>query len=205
MSRSRVGLYLKWFSSDLKKQMPVKTIDQVQSFAELKKMVEDAEKNVGSVDDLPHMDIDKSAIHPCAARRLKLFEDTKALGADLTNDDTWIIAVTKTFEQNSIFGRYKPKVIAGTNSIDPNCNKTDAEGISREMARRRDDKSYPFVKDGIGFDGKASETNWCTTGAYGGDGDWNTSGKTRSYWNNYTVRGAHPLIVCMNLKTGKLY
>lgn len=94
---SKVGLYLKWFSSDLKKQMPVKTIDQVQSFADLKKMVEDAEKNVGSVADLPKSDIDPSTIHPCAARRLKLFNEAKELGADLTNDETWLIAVTKTF------------------------------------------------------------------------------------------------------------
>lgn len=202
---SKVGLYLKWFSSDLKKQMPVKSIDQVQSFADLKKMVEDAEKNVGSVEDLPKSDIDPSTIHPCAARRLKLFNEAKALGADLTNDDTWLMAVTKTFQQNSIFGRYKPKVIAGTNNIDPNCNKTDSEGITPEMARRRDDRSYAYVKDGIGFDNRATETRWCTTGAFGGDGRWNTTGKTTDYWNDYTNRGAHPLIVCLNLKTGKLF
>lgn len=96
-------------------------------------------------------------------------------------------------------------MIAGTNNIDPNCNKTDREGISPEMARRRDDRAYAYVKDGIGFDNRATETNWCTTGAYGGDGRWNTAGKTTSYWNDYTNNGAHPLIVCLNLKTGKLF
>ena len=97
MSSDRVSLLLSWFNGYLKKQLKGTNLDQVPSIDALKTLVQDADNHIGSVDSLPHSQLDKGNLNPVAARRLDLFEATKKFGADVFNDDVWIIAITKTF------------------------------------------------------------------------------------------------------------
>lgn len=206
MSSDRVSLLLSWFNGYLKKQLKGSNLDQVPSIDALKTLVQDADDRIGSVDSLPHSQLDKGNLNPVAARRLDLFEATKKFGADVFNDDVWIIAITKTFQQNAVFGRAKPKVIAGTNEIDPALYGYDEDGVVGENAVKRDSKDTAWIKDGIGFDDVFTETKWCTAGSYMAcDGHWNSNLKKDNHWRMYSNTGVYPLIVMMNLKDGKLY
>lgn len=206
MSSDRVSLLLSWFNGYLKKQLKGTNLDQVPSIDALKTLVQNADDLVGSVDSLPHSQLDKRNLNRVAARRLDLFEATKKFGADVFNDDNWIVAITKTFQQNAVFGRAKPKVIAGTNEIDPALYGYDEDGVIGENAVKRDSKDTAWIKDGIGFDDVFTETKWCTAGSYMAcDGHWDSNLKRDNHWRTYSDTGVYPLIVMMNLKDGKLY
>ena len=206
MSSDRVSLLLNWFNGYLKKQLKGTNLDQVPSIDALKTLVQEADDRIGSVDSLPHSQLDKRSLNPVAARRLDLFEATKKFGADVFNDDDWIIAITKTFQQNAVFGRAKPKVIAGTNEIDPALYGYDEDGVVGANAVKRDSKDIAWIKDGIGFDDVFTETKWCTAGSFlACDGHWDSNLKRDTHWSMYSNGGVYPLIVIMNLKDGRLY
>ena len=81
MKAAKVALLLKWFNGDLKKQLKGVNLDTIPTVAELKKIVDEAEAKTNSVDSLPQEKLEKGNLHPCAARRLDLFEAAKRFGA----------------------------------------------------------------------------------------------------------------------------
>lgn len=206
MKAAKVALLLKWFNGDLKKQLKGINLDTIPTVAELKKIVDEAQAKTNSVDSLPQEKLEKGNLHPCAARRLDLFEAAKRFGAMTYTDGKWIIAVTTTFEQDAVFGRAKPKVVPGTSEIDMSLYRYDEPGMTQDQKDRRDGRNAEYLKDGIGFDNQWTETGWCTAGSYQAcDGHWDYRRKSNCHWNNYTDYGKYPLIVCMNLQTGILY
>ena len=206
MKAAKVALLLKWFNGDLKKQLKGINLDTIPTVAELKKIVDEAQAKTNSVDSLPQQKLEKGNLHPCAARRLDLFEAAKRFGAMTYTDGKWIIAVTTTFEQDAVFGRAKPKVVPGTSEIDMSLYRYDEPGMTQDQKDRRDGRNAEYLKDGIGFDNQWTETGWCTAGSYQAcDGHWDYRRKSNRHWNNYTDYGKYPLIVCMNLQTGILY
>lgn len=206
MKAAKVALLLKWFNGDLKKQLKGVNLDTIPTVAELKKIVDEAEAKTNSVDSLPQEKLEKGNLHPCAARRLDLFEAAKRFGAMTYTDGKWIIAVTTTFEQDAVFGRAKPKVVPGTSEIDMTLYRYDEPGMTQDQKDRRDGRNAEYLKDGIGFDNQWTETGWCTAGSYQAcDGHWDYHRKSNGHWNSYSDHGRYPLIVCMNLSTGKLY
>ena len=206
MKAAKVALLLKWFNGDLKKQLKGINLDTIPTVAELKKIVDEAQAKTNSVDSLPQEKLEKGNLHPCAARRLDLFEAAKRFGAMTYTDGKWIIAVTTTFEQDAVFGRAKPKVVPGTFEIDMSLYRYDEPGMTQDQKDRRDGRNAEYLKDGIGFDNQWTETGWCTAGSYQAcDGHWDYRRKSNRHWNNYTDYGKYPLIVCMNLQTGILY
>ena len=206
MKNAKVALLLKWFNGDLKKQLKGVNLDTIPTVAELKKIVDEAEAKANSIDSLPQEKLEKGNMHPCAARRLDLFDAAKKFGAMTYSDGKWIIAVTTTFEQDAVFGRAKPKVVPGTSEIDQSLYRYDEPGMTQDQKDRRDGQNAEYLKDGIGFDDIWTETGWCTAGSYQScDGHWDYRRKSNGHWNNYTDYGKYPLIVCMNLQTGILY
>ena len=206
MKAAKVALLLKWFNGDLKKQLKGINLDTIPTVAELKKIVDEAQAKTNSVDSLPQEKLEKGNLHPCAARRLDLFEAAKRFGAMTYTDGKWIIAVTTTFEQDAVFGRAKPKVVPGTSEIDMSLYRYDEPGMTQDQKDSRDGMDAEYLKDGIGFDNQWTETGWCTAGSYHScDGHWDYRRKSNGHWNNYTDYGKYPLIVCMNLQTGILY
>lgn len=152
MKAAKVALLLKWFNGDLKKQLKGVNLDTIPTVAELKKIVDEAEAKTNSVDSLPQEKLEKGNLHPCAARRLDLFEAAKRFGAMTYTDGKWIIAVTTTFEQDAVFGRAKPKVVPGTSEIDMTLYRYDEPGMTQDQKDRRDGRNAEYLKDGIGFD-----------------------------------------------------
>lgn len=206
MKAANVALLLKWFNGDLKKQLKGVNLDTIPTVAELKKIVDEAEAKTNSADSLPQEKLEKGNLHPCAARRLDLFEAAKRFGAMTYTDGKWIIAVTTTFEQDAVFGRAKPKVVPGTSEIDMTLYRYDEPGMTQDQKDRRDGRNAEYLKDGIGFDNQWVETGWCTADAYQqSNGYWDYHRKSNGHWNSYSDHGRYPLIVCMNLSTGKLY
>ena len=206
MKAAKVALLLKWFNGDLKKQLKGINLDTIPTVAELKKIVDEAQAKTNSVDSLPQEKLEKGNLHPCAARRLDLFEAAKRFGAMTYTDGKWIIAVTTTFQQDAVFGRAKPKVVPGTSEIDMSLYRYDEPGMTQDQKDRRDSRDAEYLKDGIGFDDQWTETGWCTAGSYHScDGHWDYNRKNNGHWRSYTDSGRYPLIVCMNISTGKLY
>lgn len=206
MKAAKVALLLKWFNGDLKKQLKGINLDTIPTVTELKKIVDEAQAKTNSVDSLPQEKLEKGNLHPCAARRLDLFEAAKRFGAMTYTDGKWIIAVTTTFEQDAVFGRAKPKVVPGTSEIDMSLYRYDEPGMTQDQKDRRDGRNAEYLKDGIGFDNQWTETGWCTAGSYQAcDGHWDYRRKSNGHWITYSDHGRYPLIVCMNLSTGKLY
>ena len=180
----------------------VKTLDQLSPIL----------KSLGATNDVEQKlkySIPTNPTNPCAKRRLKLFYDAESLGAEIYGNDEWIIAITKSRQQNHVFGRLKPKVIAGTNNIDPNCNLNDNEGITEPNRRRRDDSEVAYVKDHLpgSADNNRIEANWCTTGALNSQYGWSTQ-NTASFWDSYTKKncpGAGVYVQIMEVASGMMY
>ena len=180
----------------------VKTLDQLSSIV----------KSLGATNDVEEKlkySIPTNPTNPCAKRRLKLFHDAESLGAEIYGNDEWMIAITKSRQQNHVFGRLKPKVIAGTNNIDPNCNLNDNEGITESNRRRRDDSAVAYVKDHLpgSADNNMMEANWCTTGAFNSQYGWSAQ-NTSSFWDSYTKKncpGAGVYVQIMEVASGMMY
>jgi len=157
-----------------------------------------------------------------AERRMKLFAAAAHEGAELVEDGRWIAAVCYTYRQCHVFGRLKPKVIPGTNEIDPNCNLEDWEGITEENKKMRDDPTLPWVRDGVtdlhgrtfdklsGESGQprrsfGCETAWCNCGVLNGDGAWEPRDRTNMYFEYYSNHGKTPYVILMDKERGALY
>ena len=150
-------------------------------------------------------------------RRMKLFEDAEHYGAEILKVPGWIAAVCRTYDQTHCFGRGKPKVIPGTNEIDPDCNLRDDEGIDDASREVRDSETEDYVKDGIGFDDQPFEAGWCVMGGnkmYGGSTlAWGPGlPECESYAHGGQVYcpgkvegEACPYLVFLEMSTGKLY
>lgn len=162
-------------------------------------------------------------------RRMKLFYAAKHVDpqTEIVQTAGWVVAVCRSKEATAPFGRLKPKVLKGTNEVDPKCNLEDWEGIdSKSKAWRDDPDASPsdFVRDGVtdehghSFDmltGEASqvsaqdghrfcETAWCFTGVLAKKWGWSQI-KGSSDFNNYTESGKRPVLVMMDTARGALY
>lgn len=152
-----------------------------------------------------------------AERRMKLFQDAEHYGAEILKAPGWTAAVCRTYDQTHCFGRGKPKVIPGTNEIDPDCNLRDDEGIDDASRKIRDSRREAYVKDGIGFDDQPFEAGWCVMGGnpvFGGSTlAWGPGLEPcesykhggRVYCPGKVPGEACPYLVFLEEATGKLY
>lgn len=150
-----------------------------------------------------------------AKRRMKLFDDAGYYGAQILKAPGWICAVCRTYDQTHCFGRGKPKVKPGTNTIDDACNRRDDEGITPKCKAKRD-SGLPWVKDGIGFDDQPFEGGWCVMGGnsafYGSTLAWGPGlqpcgsyAHGKCYCSAKENGEVCPYLVFLELATGKLY
>lgn len=155
-------------------------------------------------------------------RRMKLFKAAEHEGAEIKTHGDWIAAICYKYRQCHVFGRLKPKVIPGTNEIDPACNLEDWEGITPENKAKRDDPHAEWVKDGISdghghvFDKLSGEsgqprvsfgceTAWCNCGVLNRDGAWEPRDRTNMYFEYYNNGGKTPYVIFMDTTRGALY
>ena len=116
-------------------------------------------------------------------------------------------------------------MLPGTNTINPDCNLEEWEGITSGNREIRDDVKTQGIRDGIddgyghSFDTLAGEhgqenvkdghqfceTTWCFTGTLSKNYQWTKTSGDITFFKKYTNGGTRPILVFMDTSRGALY
>lgn len=212
----------------LKLELPqVKNLWQLQGIIDWHGSVEEIQAKAGKAKEI----VQAKPEHKTSGseRRMKLFYAAQHAdpNTEIVQTADWVVAVCRSAKATAPFGRLKPKVVKGTNDVDPKCNLEDWEGIGADEKKWRDDPTMDasaYVRDGVtdehghnfdtilGEHGQTTvhnahifcETAWCFTGVLGGHWGWSELHGSSDF-NKYSESGTRPVLIMMDTKRGALY